>query len=108
MATYDILTDIDNVDNPFELMFLQGDFIIDQTDEQNVRLALLSGKGNWKQYPLIGAELFKMLHQSFRTDVKQRVTNELKRIGYNVTRFEGGDVGFDSLLDINLDVEPII
>lgn len=107
MANYDILTDIDNATTPFSLLFSGGDFVVDVVDEQNIRLALLSSKGNWKQYPLVGAGLFKMLHLTARTNYKQIVTNELARIGYKVTRFEGGSAGFDSILDFDLDVEEM-
>ena len=100
---YDILTDIDNTDNPFELLFRGGDFIVDDTSEQEVRLALLAGKGNWKQFPLVGAELFKLLHTSVRSNYQQLITTELERVGYKVTRYGG----FDNVTGIDIDVEPI-
>jgi len=103
MASYDILTDIDNETNPFELLFLSGDFIVDLTDEQNIRLALLSSKGNWKQYPLVGAEIFKLLHHSNRSNYNQLFIKELERIGYRVTSLSIGD----NPTDFNLDVEEL-
>ena len=100
MATYDVFLEIDNEDNPFELAFLSGDFIVDKVDEQNVRLGLLSGKGNWKQFPTVGAEMHKLLHLSPRTNFQQILSRELDRIGYRLTRFEPSPTGYNSIADL--------
>jgi len=100
---YDIRTDIDNQEDPFELMFNDGDFQIYQSDEQIVRLTLLSGKGNWKQEPLIGAELINLLHQSSRNDYSNIVATELEKVGYKLISFSPGE----TLGDYNLDVEEL-
>lgn len=100
----DILTDIDNQDDLYELLFRNGDFVIDETDDQNIRLALTTGKGNWKQYPLIGGELFKLINYSARSNYSEIVSKELERIGYKLTRFGG----VNELGDLDIDVEVIV
>jgi len=105
MASYDILTDIDNETTPFELRFTNsGDFLVDQTDEQNIRLALLSVKGNWKQFPLVGADINKMIHHSIRSNFKQIIGVELERIGYRMTEYANGE----NISDLDIKVEEII
>lgn len=108
MPSYDILTDIDNEENPFTLIFKGGDFLIEETSEQNIRLAMLSSKGNWKQHPLVGAEIKKMIHQSARTNYKQIITQALEYVGYKVTKFNGGTTSFNSELDFDIDVQEIV
>jgi len=74
----DIKLLIDDQNNPFELAFSNGDFAIDTSDEQNVRLNLLSTKGNWKQYPLIGCNVNQYLHQSSaRSRARLNIINDL-------------------------------
>lgn len=100
----DILTDINNADYPFRLLFKRGDFVVDDTTEQCIRLTLLSDKGNWKQHPLIGARLFKLLHSTTtRTNFNQIVSTELQRIGYRVTKFTQNPT---NPTDWNIEVEP--
>jgi len=104
----DIRLDIDNEDNPFELMFKDGDFQVYQSDEQNVRLCLLSDKGNWKQYPLIGAYIKNLLHSSTRTNYRQIVSTELNRIGYKLLSFGAIESSpYSSEFDWDLKIEEL-
>jgi len=99
----DIRLEIDNNENPFELAIQNGDFQLYESDEQNIRLTLLSGKGNWKQYPLVGGELIKLLHSVVRNDYQYIVARELERVGYKMISFSAGE----TIGDYDIDVEII-
>lgn len=57
MIAKDIMLDENN-----ELLFKNGDFDIQYSDGQHVKLILLSEQGAWRQEPLIGVGLRKMLN----------------------------------------------
>lgn len=82
-----ISTDIDNKDYPYRLLFREGDFLISDTTEQEMRLVLSSTKGNWKQHPLLGAELYRAIHLPYRTNLKSKISKELEKIGLKLTKF---------------------
>ncbi|WP_044213466.1 hypothetical protein [Flammeovirga sp. OC4] len=46
---HDILLDEDG-----DLLIVNGDFVIGESDEQNVRLNIESNKGDWKEFPTAG------------------------------------------------------
>jgi len=95
-----------NIDDEYQLQFFDGDFVIDNSDSQNIRLNLVSAKGEWKQNPLIGANISKYLHMSqARSQYKKNITDALKIDNYKVKNISIEFDGFTSRADFNIEVE---
>lgn len=62
----------------FDLSVRNGSLEIASTDEQNAWLILLSCKGEWKEYPFLGAGLQKYLHAlSSDSDIRRQIKLQL-------------------------------
>tara|TARA_R110002111_G_scaffold140072_3_gene206027 strand:- start:160 stop:462 length:303 start_codon:yes stop_codon:yes gene_type:complete len=68
----DILLDADR-----DLLFIEGDFNIGNSDEQHVEDILLSSKGEYKQFPLIGIDLLSFINSSLTLNTRQKLEKEI-------------------------------
>jgi len=80
------------------LEILGADFSVGESAGQDVTLLLMSVKGQWKQFPVIGADIVKYLNNSGSPDaissMLSEVQNQLELIGYgsaNVS-YEDGEL----------------
>jgi hypothetical protein len=60
-----------------DLKIINGDFIIDNSDEQNIENILVSFKGDWKQWPLIGVGIIKYIHSPQTYSIKRTIEKEI-------------------------------
>ena len=68
-----------------DLQFSNGDFVINDSDQQHVLLILNTNQGSWKQYPLVGVGIRKYLNSSGQSQVLRRsIAVQLEADGYNV------------------------
>ncbi|MEO0075648.1 MAG: oxidase [candidate division WOR-3 bacterium] len=91
----DLLLDENN-----DLKIENGDFVIGQSDQQHIELILRSAPGHWKQHPLIGADLTKMLNAPLSLYEKQQIKVALQADGYKVNNITFNDNG-----EVIVDVE---
>jgi len=69
---------IDTQDN--DLLISAGDFGIDESTDQEVAFILMSEQGEWKEDPLVGAGLFRLVNSNGdERDLKQLVKLQLAR-----------------------------
>lgn len=67
----DIILDDDN-----DLLIKDGDFLIDESDEQHFALILASSPGNWKNSPLTGAGIIQ--HDKAPLDDVGKISRKIK------------------------------
>ena len=82
MRRQDILLDDNN-----DYMIIDGDFFIENSDQQNIQLILLSTPGSWKQYPLVGASIKGDINGLFDYNMKNRIKQQLQNDGYSGINF---------------------
>lgn len=71
---------ISTTDN--DLQTAAGDFVIGESTDQEVALILMSEQGEWKEDPLVGAGLFRLVNMNAdERDLKQIVKLQLARDG---------------------------
>jgi hypothetical protein len=80
MSYKDLITDADG-----DLIFLNGDIKIDESDTQHVEHILIADKGQFRQFPLIGVGIARYYNGSInKQELKQSVKLQLESDGYNV------------------------
>lgn len=67
-----------------DLMISNGDFVIADSDEQHIADIIRSTKGEWKEYPLCGAEVVKQLKGAMGGEFRRELRLQLEQDGYNV------------------------
>jgi hypothetical protein len=73
------------LDEDFDLLMENGDFVVGESTLQHQALLLLSNKGEWRQSPVVGVGLNNFLLQDGGEDeLRQLVRKELERDGMRV------------------------
>ncbi|WP_264521208.1 hypothetical protein [Flavobacterium sp. N1994] len=71
----DLLLDAD-----LDILIEAGDFVIGESTVQEVALILCSNQGDWKNEPLIGANLIKYIRTGAKpADIKRVVTFQMEQ-----------------------------
>jgi len=65
------------IDSNGDLKIANGDFVVGNSSEQNVEQVLLANKGEWKQWPLIGVGITKLLNAPITRSVKKRIEKNI-------------------------------
>jgi hypothetical protein len=68
-----------------DLIFLNGDLSIFESDDEHISALFDSNKGEWKQFPTLGIDLIKYLNspsQLSRLEVYQESNLQLTQDGY--------------------------
>lgn len=77
------------VDENYDLVIKNGDFAIGDSNSQEIDLLVRSFKGDWKQYPLLGAELLRLVKgRATEVRIKRDITEELKNDGFNIIKIK--------------------
>lgn len=80
MTTKDIMLDDDG-----DLLIENGDFVVDNSDQQHVLLIVNTYLGNWKQYPLVGVGIKRYLASSGQqNNLRRDISVQLEADGYAV------------------------
>lgn len=66
------------LDSGNTLRIFNGDFIVDESTSQNIKLILQYEKGHNRQYPKIGVGLENMTNGILDTKLKNKIQAELK------------------------------
>ncbi len=67
-----------------DLMISNGDFVIAESDDQHIADLIRSAKGEWKEFPLCGADLTKQLKGPITGEFRRELRLQLFQDGYNV------------------------
>jgi hypothetical protein len=71
------------IDRDGRLMTKNGTLQIGNTDEQNMQAAILSHKGEFKEYPLVGADIENYLKTAGKElEMLRQVKIQLALVGY--------------------------
>lgn len=70
------------LDNDGDLYAVDGDFVVNVSDNQHVEHLLKAMPGEYKQYPLIGVGLTQMLKGKLTADIKRSINLGLADDGY--------------------------
>ena len=96
MSYKDLITDENG-----DIQFLGGDFKIDESDAQHVEHIVFTDKGQFRQFPLLGVGIGRLLNGSpNRIEIQQQIKLNLESDGYNVR-----SVGVDLSDGLNLDID---
>jgi hypothetical protein len=94
----DIITDENG-----DLIILNGDFKVNESDSQHVEHIVIADKGQFRQFPLIGVGIKKTINGSVNPQrVKQQIKLQLESDGFNVRQIE---VNPNDPLNIQIDAE---
>ncbi|MBK6611837.1 MAG: hypothetical protein IPI59_15675 [Sphingobacteriales bacterium] len=74
MLSHDIL-----LTNDHDLQFEKGDLKVDLSDEQHIAHILVTDKGNWRQYPLLGVGLHRWLEADTSQEQILTLKNKIKQ-----------------------------
>jgi hypothetical protein len=84
-----------------DLLILDGDFTIKNADQQNIQHLLLSQKGSYKEFPILGVGIKKYLNSPDATS-RLRLENEIdKQLTYDNFHVKTLDV--NDLQNIRID-----
>ena len=90
-------------DDDGDLLIIDGDFATGLSDEQHVSDILSANKGDYRQFPTVGAGLIRFVKKQDNNlaELKREIQVNLQSDGYKVT-----DLTIASTGDMNLDYEP--
>lgn len=77
------------LNNDLSVAIINGDFAVGNSIDQEVQLILEMAQGELKEDPLIGADLFRLIHSNTTdADLKQAVKLQLARDGKDYARLK--------------------
>lgn len=77
------------------VLMRNGDFVIGESDQQNIELILSTNPNDWKESPVVGAALIKSLGGDINGFVKRNVTVQLEADGYVLEEINEKENGID-------------
>ena len=73
----------------FEIVIKDGDFFVEDSDQNHVGLILKTYLGNWKEYPLVGIGIDYYIASSGNAQIiKRNITVQLNNDGYKVNEIK--------------------
>lgn len=91
------------IDPTGDLVFINGDIKVDESDTQHVDHIVVADKGQFRQFPLIGVGILRMINGSpNRQELKQQIKLQLESDGYNVRQIA---IDPNDMLSIEIDAE---
>ena len=81
------------VDSAYDLLIEQGDFVVGNSDFQHIQHTLEACQGQYRQYPLIGVGIRKMLKGEIAGPEKREIALQLRSDGYKpMTIYHDGEM----------------
>lgn len=74
-----------------DIQIVNGDFVIDESDVQNIELLIKLSKGNIKQYPSIGYGEERLLNGVMDAKARRDIQESILVDGYQLKYFEVSD-----------------
>jgi hypothetical protein len=81
------------VNGDYDLLINNGDFVMAQSDIQHVRHIIEAEQGNYKQVPLVGVGVRKMINGTLDGSTKRVIRLQLKSDGYQASEIQVGEQG---------------
>lgn len=72
------------LDDTADLVLVNGDFAIGNTDNQNQKLIVIANKGEWKEFPEVGVGIQNILSDDDPTDVLIECKRQLEYDGMQI------------------------
>lgn len=67
-----------------DLKIVKGDFVIDDSDNQEIEALLISVKGEFKEFPLVGADIGRLIKsRSGQTKALKEIKTQLINDGFD-------------------------
>ncbi len=81
-----------------DLLVVDGDFAIGESNGDDIQLIIASTPGDWKQYPSCGANATAEINNSDAYPFKLRIEEQLKADGFTVNsvKLNNGEVEVDA------------
>lgn len=77
------------VDDDFDLLIKDGDFVVAPSDKHNQTLIIISSKGAFRFAPMIGVNIYSYLNSTGQIDaIKRDIQEQLTLDGYRVDSIE--------------------
>ena len=96
MARIDYLSD-----KTGDLLIKNGDFVRGESDNQHIADLIVSAKGEWREFPLIGAEADRHIKSNSLESLKAAIIENLKTDGYQIKKVQIND-------DFSIDVDVFL
>ena len=68
------------LDADWDLVFSEGDFSLENSEAQEAKLGIFANKGDWRQFPLLGAGLRSSRHAPFNAILKREIQITLQKL----------------------------
>lgn len=82
-----IIHDIAYTDN-FDLKVEHGDLVLEESTAQHQKCLLLAGKGDYKQSPTVGVDLFHEIDDERPQELMREVRLEFSKDGMNINKLK--------------------
>ena len=82
------------IDDEFDLIFTNGDFLVDDSKDQSVQMLLLSAQGEWKEHPEAGADIRKAENGLIDQFLERNIRVQLEADNFNIEKLIIGSDGF--------------
>lgn len=82
--TTDILLD----DSTLDLKIVDGDFVVDDGTAQHQQCLLLAAKGDYKQFPLLGVDVWNEINNERPEDVMREIRLQFTQDGMKIKKAE--------------------
>lgn len=71
------------LDNEGKMLIKNGDFVIGESEQQEIELLLMSSPGDWKENPAVGCALPTLIKsRSTETKIKKVINQQLTNDGF--------------------------
>jgi len=90
----DLILDIN-----YDLDFYDGDFIIEDSNNQEIELICLNNYGHLRQYPTFGVGINKFLNGQWSQEVKNLISKALESDGFEINSisYNGDKINIDAI-----------
>jgi len=92
------------LDNNLDLLIVNGDFVVDNADEQIQELLLIANQGSFRESPLTGVALVNYLKKQF-TPTQVDALKQTIQLQWLYDGFTSANVTINSFSDIEIDAQ---
>lgn len=82
------------IDDEFDLIFTNGDFLVDNSKDQSVQMLLLSAQGEWKEHPEAGADIRRAQNGVIDQLLERNIRVQLEADKFNLDKLTINENGF--------------
>ncbi|MGB0869463.1 MAG: hypothetical protein ACPGSD_07685 [Flavobacteriales bacterium] len=83
------------LNNDFDLDFANGDLVLGESSEQNVKLILIYTPGSLKKNPLVGCSLIKAKYGTVSRFMQNTIRQQLLGDGFKIKKIKIHSLGID-------------